>query len=98
VPQLGAPASVHWFSGSWPAGTVVQVPALPATAQERQRPVQAVPQQTFCWQKPEAHSDPAVHEAAGGLRPQLELVQTLPAVQSALLPQVMRQAPVVSQT
>jgi hypothetical protein len=90
--------SVHWFRGSWPAGTFVQAPALPATAHERHSPVQAVPQHTPCWQKPEAHSEPAVQVAAGGLRPQLELVQTLPAVQSALVPQVTRQAPVVSQT
>ena len=55
-------------------------------------------QQTFCWQKPDAHSGPVVQPTPGGLSPQLPFggfVQTLPAVQSALDPQVARQAPLV---
>jgi hypothetical protein len=43
----------------WPAGTLVQVPRLPATAHERHVPLQAVAQQTPCSQKPLEHS-PAV--------------------------------------
>lgn len=34
VPQLVAPASAHWFSGSCPCGTGEQVPALPGTAHD----------------------------------------------------------------
>jgi hypothetical protein len=45
VPQVEAPWSVHWFKGSWPAGTEVQVPMLPAIAHEAQVPAQAVWQQ-----------------------------------------------------
>ena len=30
VPQVAEPASVHWLSGSWPAGTEMQVPSEPA--------------------------------------------------------------------
>jgi hypothetical protein len=40
VPQLLAPWSVHWFSGSVPVGTLVQVPRFPATAHDWQVPVQ----------------------------------------------------------
>ena len=45
LPQLAAPASVHWLSGSWPAGTLVQVPMLLGSAHDWQAPVQAVLQQ-----------------------------------------------------
>ena len=34
VPQLFAPWSVHWFSGSLPVGTLVQVPSVPASAHD----------------------------------------------------------------
>jgi hypothetical protein len=50
VPQVAAVASVHWLSGSWPAGTETQVPSDPAMAQEEQLAVQVVAQQTPCWQ------------------------------------------------
>jgi hypothetical protein len=56
-----------------------------------QVPVQAVRQQTPCAQKPLLHSVPAPQEAPSGLRPQLEAVQTLPAVQSAGVVQDARQ-------
>ena len=82
VPQLGAPWSVHWFSGSCPAGTVEQVPPVPVSAHDRQVPVQAVRQQTPCAQNPLLHSGPAPQDAPRGLRPQLEAVQTLPVVHS----------------
>jgi hypothetical protein len=47
VLQVAAPASAHWPSGSWPAGTLVQVPSEPAIAHDWQVPAQAVPQQMF---------------------------------------------------
>src|SRR6185369_894260 len=63
VPQVAAPASVHWLSGSWPVGTLVQVPIVPASAQDWHRPVQLVAQQTLCEQLLLAHSVPVVHAA-----------------------------------
>ena len=45
VPQLAAPASVHWFSGSRPMATLVQVPSVPAIAHDLHVAVQAVAQQ-----------------------------------------------------
>jgi hypothetical protein len=92
VLQVDAPASAHWSSGSWPAGTGVHVPAAAASAQDMQVPLQAVWQQTFCAQMPEAHSDPVAHEAESGFLPQLAAVQTLPVVQSADVMQVVRHA------
>jgi hypothetical protein len=56
VPHPLAPVSAHWLSGSAPAGTSVQVPALPARAHDWQLPVQLDAQQTPCWQNPEAQS------------------------------------------
>jgi hypothetical protein len=61
VPQLGAPASVHWLSGSVPAVASVQVPTVPASAHERQIPVQELAQHTFCWHWPDWHSVPSAH-------------------------------------
>jgi hypothetical protein len=52
VPQPLAPVSAHWFSGSAPAGTLVQVPALPVSAHDWQFPAQLDAQQTPCWQNP----------------------------------------------
>jgi hypothetical protein len=95
VPQVAAPASVHWFNGSWPAGTVEQVPPVPVRAHDRQVPVQAVLQQTPCAQKPLLHSVPPAHAAPSGLSPQLDAVQTFPLVQSALVVQVASQLPAV---
>jgi hypothetical protein len=91
VPQLAAPWSLHWFSGSCPAGTVEQVPPVPESAHDMQLPRQAVWQQTPCSQKALAHSLAAPHALPRGLRPQLLAVQTLPAVQSAPVEQVARQ-------
>ena len=34
VPQAAAPLSVHWFSGSCPAGTLVQAPTVPDKAHD----------------------------------------------------------------
>jgi hypothetical protein len=93
LPQVAAPASVHWFSGSCPAGTVEQVPPVPVSEHDMQVPVHAVLQQTPCAQNPLLHSPPAVHAAPSGFSPQLDAVQTLPLVQSALAVQLARQLP-----
>ena len=53
VPQVVAPASLHWLSGSAPAGTATQVPTEPARLHALQVAAQAVAQQTPCAQKPE---------------------------------------------
>jgi hypothetical protein len=93
VPQLAAPLSVHWLRGSAPTGTKVQVPAVPASAQERQVPVQLELQQTPCWQRPEAHSTPPVQVVPSGFLVHWPALQMLGAVQSALLVQEVRQRP-----
>ena len=98
VPQLAAPMSAHWPSGSSPAATSRQVPVVPARLQDRQLPVQAVRQQAPCSQKPLPHSAAAVHAAPFGRLPQLPPVQTLGATQSASAVHVARQVPVVPQT
>jgi hypothetical protein len=50
---------MHWALGSDPpAGTLVQVPSVPASAHETQLAVQAVAQQTPWAQMPLAHSVP----------------------------------------
>ena len=91
VPQLAAPLSMHWLSGSCPTATSVQVPALPASAHERQVPVQLELQQTPCWQRPEAHSTPPAHAAPSGFLVHWPALQMLGAMQSALVVQVVRQ-------
>jgi hypothetical protein len=98
VPQLAAPMSAHWPSGSAPAGTALQVPTVPASAHERQVPAQAVAQQTPSSQKPELHSAAAVQAMPIGFLPQLPLTQELGALQSALDVQVPRQAALGPQT
>jgi hypothetical protein len=85
-----------------------QVPALPASAHDWQVPVQALVQQTPCWQKLEAHSAAVVQAVPGVFSAQAPALQTYPAAQSAdavhdvlqtvALPQVKfpGQAPVVA--
>jgi hypothetical protein len=90
-PQLAAPSSAHWLSGSAPAGTSMHWPSLPAIAHERQVPLHAVAQQTPVTQKPEAQSLAAAHAAPGGFGPQLPFTQAAPPTQSALLVQLARQ-------
>jgi hypothetical protein len=97
VPQLAAPLSGHWLSGSAPTGTSVQVPALPASAQERQVPVQLELQQTPCWQRPDAHSAAVVQAAASGFFEHWPALQTLGAAQSLSVLQVVRQVPLEPQ-
>jgi hypothetical protein len=90
VRQPDAAVIAHWLraAGAWPAGTGEQVPADPVSAQDMQVPVQAVSQQTPCAQKPETHDAAVVQAAPGGSLPQLPLLQTLGATQSALVVQV----------
>jgi hypothetical protein len=76
---------------------LVHVPTLPGTLHDRQVPVQAVPQQTPCSQKPELHSGPPPHAAPIGFLPQLPLRQLLGAMQSASLVQIVRQRPSLAQ-
>jgi len=67
------------------------VPPVPVSAHDMQFPVHAVRQQTPCAQNPLLHSLPAVQTAPSGFRPQLDAVQTLPVVHSALVVQLARQ-------
>jgi hypothetical protein len=83
VPHDAAPWSEHWASGSWPAGTLVHAPADPVSAHDWQVPVQAVEQQTPCWQKPLPQSLPALQAAPIGFLVQAPPTQTLGATQSA---------------
>jgi hypothetical protein len=83
LPQVEAPASVHWLRGSAPAGTLLQAPSEPATAHDLQVPVQAVAQQIPSSQKPERHSEAAPQAVLVGFLPQAPLTQTLGATQSA---------------
>jgi hypothetical protein len=94
LPQVAAPASVHWFSGSWPLGTFMQVPSVPVIAHDLQVPVQALAQQMLCSQKPELHSPAPPQAAPIGFRPQLPLLQTLGDAQSVAVVHVILQAPV----
>ena len=95
MPHAAAPLSAHWFSGSVPTGTSVQVPAVPESAHDRQVPVQLELQHTPCWQRPEAHSLPAVHASPRGRFEHCPPLQTLGAAQSALLEQAVRHTPAV---
>ena len=87
---------MHWVAGvgALPDGTGEQVPAEPASAHDRQVPVQAVSQQTPCAQNPDTHDDAVVQAAPGGSLPQLPFAQTLGATQSAFVVQVALQAAV----
>ncbi len=94
--QPEAAVAAHWLAtaGAAPAGTGEQVPALPESAHDRQVPVQALSQQTPCAQKPDTHDEALVQGAPGGSLPQLPLLHTLGATQSALVVQVILQAAV----
>jgi hypothetical protein len=94
VPQVAEPASLHWASGSWPAGTATQVPSEPATSQELQIDAQLVAQQIPWAQMPELQVVALVHVAPLGERPQLLVVvlQLAVAAQSVLLAHVVLQA------
>jgi hypothetical protein len=95
VPQLDAPESAHWFSGSVLAAIAVQTPRLAVSAHDVQMPVQGPAQQTPCWHEPEAHSVAAAQSAPLTFLPQIVPLQTLPFEQSALVAHAVRQVPVV---
>ena len=84
MPQVAAPCATHWLAGSVaPAGTGVQVPALPVSAHDMQVDPQALPQQTPCAQIPVLHSVPPAQVAPVAFSPQEPPVQTAGAAQSA---------------
>ena len=95
MPQVLAPMSVHWLNGSVPAAMDAHVPTVPVSAHDRQMPTHAVAQQTPCSQKFELHSAAPPHAAPIGFLPQLFEMQVFGVVQSAVVPQVVRQAPFV---
>jgi hypothetical protein len=98
VPQLVAPESAHWLSGSTPAGMAVQAPSVPASAQETQTPLQGPAQQTPCWQEPDAHSALAAQATPFVFLPQIVPLQTLAPLQLALVVHAARHWPLVPQT
>jgi hypothetical protein len=77
-----------------PFGTFEHVPSVPGMAHERHVPVHAVRQHVPCSQNPELHCAAPVHVAPGGSRPQLLPVQVFGDAQSAVVPHVVRHAPV----
>jgi hypothetical protein len=91
VPQVEAPWSLHWFSGSCPAATLVHAPSEPASAHDWQVPVHAVWQHTPCWQKPERQSLLTEHVEPAGFFVHAPATQTLGARQSASAVQAVRQ-------
>jgi hypothetical protein len=97
VPQLDAPESAHWFSGSVLAAIAVQTPRLAVSAHDMQIPVHAPAQHTPCWHDPDAHSAPAAQSAPLTFLPQIVPLQTLPFEQSAFVAHAVLQVPVVPQ-
>jgi hypothetical protein len=91
--HVPAPSSGHCASGSWPAGTLEQVPGVPARAHDWQVPVQVVAQQTPWAQWAELHSVSPPHAAPIGFKPQLPPLQVLGDAQSVLVEQVVLHAP-----
>jgi len=93
VPQVAAPCAPHWLAGSVPpAGTEVQVPALPVSAHDMQVDPQAVAQQIPCAQIPVLHSVPPAQTAPVDFSPHDPPVQTAGAAQSAFEVHVALQA------
>ena len=78
MPQLAAPESAHWFSGSAPAGTGVQTPSVPVRPHDRQVPVHGPAQHVPCWHAPEAHSAFAVQGTPFTFFEQMVPLQTFP--------------------
>jgi hypothetical protein len=68
---LVVPTSVHWLSGSFPAGTTEQVPFEPVRLQAMQVLLQALLQQTPCAQWLEPQSESAAQALPGVFLPQL---------------------------
>jgi hypothetical protein len=94
VPQAAAPLSVHWLSGSWPAGTLVQVPTVPVSAHDWQVPVHAALQQKPCAQNPDVHWPAVVQAAPAAFVVQLPPLQLKGETQSASAVQVVLHAAV----
>jgi hypothetical protein len=90
-PQVLAPSSAHWPSGSIPSGTFLHVPSLPETAHDLHVPVHVVMQHLPCAQNVELHSASAPQLAPRGFLPQLPLTQVLGETQSASVVHVVRQ-------
>lgn len=81
-----------------PAVIGEQVPALPLlTLHDMQVPVQALLQQTPCWQKPEAHSAAVVHAVPGVFKMQTPELQMYGEMQSEVAVQEVLQAVAVLQ-
>jgi hypothetical protein len=96
VPQAEGPWSVQMLLGSLaPGATATHCPAVPASLHEKQLALQALSQHTPSAQKPERHSAGLVTEQACpfGFLPHELFTQVLGATQSALLAQVLAQAP-----
>jgi hypothetical protein len=98
VPQLAAPLSAHWFNGSCPSATSVQVPAVPARLHDRHAPVHALRQHAPCSQNPLAHSVADPQLAPFDFLPQLVPLHTLGATHWVSAEQLVRQLPPVPQT
>jgi len=95
VPQVGAPTSLQWFSGSWPVGTFTHDPAEPDSAHDLHVWSQSVAQQTPCAQKPESQSDGAAHATPTGFLPQLPFTHIAVPRHSLVSPHAWRQSPFV---
>ena len=93
MPQLVAPLSAHWFSGSWPSATSVQVPAVVARLHDRHAPEQALRQHAPCSQNPLAHSVAEPQAAPFDFLPQLVPLQTLGETHWVSAEQLVRQLP-----
>jgi hypothetical protein len=94
LPQVAAPASVHWFSGSAPAATLVHVPSVPASAHDLHVAVHAVAQQMLWAQMPLAQSPLAVHAVPLERFTQAPPAQMFGDAQSASAAHVVLHAPV----
>jgi hypothetical protein len=92
VLQLDAPRSAHWPSGSWPPGTLPQVPTVPVIAHDWQVPLHAVAQQTPWAQNPDRHSPLAPHPTPVDFFAQLPPMQVKGATQSVSTVHVVRHA------
>ena len=90
-PQVATVSSAQSPCRSWPSGTLRQVPSLPATAQERHVPVQAMPQHLPWAQNVELHSSLLPQVAPIGFLPQLPATQLLGVTQLASDVHVVRQ-------
>jgi hypothetical protein len=80
-----------------PIGIGVQVPGVAVRLQAWQAASQPVLQQRPCSQYPEVHSVAPPQVTPIGFLPQMVPLQTKPAAQSALPPQLVLQSPFVPQ-